>query len=288
MKISLLTSNNPKDYVVDEAILLKELKKHQKYEFEYTPWNADVDWSEYKTAVVRNTWDYTSRLSEFLDVLDKIENAGCRVYNDPHLIRWNSNKSYLKELEKAGVSIVPSLFPEEQSLDVAKKKIFEFREEKFILKPLVGAGSQDIRVFDKKTSLLDHLFGLPPSEVENYFLQPFQNTVFDGEISYFYFNGVFQYAIRKKPKSGDFRVQEEYGGLINKHTPSQLELDRSKAVLDQVGDTLYARVDALHKSTDWKLMELELIEPSMFFKFVPNGAKRFSDALLAGLAELES
>ncbi len=283
MKISLLTSNNPEDYVEDEAILLKELKKHQKYEFEYTPWDADVDWSEYKTAVIRTTWDYTSRLSEFLEVLDKIRRGGCKVYNDPNLVRWNSNKTYLHELENAGVPIVPSLFPAEQSLDVVKERILQFREDKFILKPLVGASSHDIIVFDEKTSLLDHLFGLPAGEAENYFLQPFQNSVFDGEISYFYFNGVFQYAIRKKPKSGDFRVQEEYGGSINQHKPSQFELDRSKAVLDQVGDTLYARVDALHESTDWKLMELELIEPSMFFKFVPNSAKRFSEAILTRL-----
>lgn len=284
-KIALLTSKNLEGYVVDEDCFVEEFKSSNEAKVEYRVWNDPaVNWSEYDLVVIRTTWDYAYQPTEFLKTLKKIESSCATLLNESKVVEWNIEKSYLKKLEQKGVSVIKSLFFLEEVEDF-HEKLNEWGCEKFVLKPVVGAGSDKIKVFNIH-ELLEWFQKSKKENLSKYFVQPFLSEVFDGETSYFFFNGEFKYAVKKTPKSGEFRVQEEFGGLIQQHTPHSEELEHAKKVLSALPfekAPLYARVDALstQNSKTWKLMELELIEPSMFFRVVQNSVKLFKESLLS-------
>lgn len=118
-----------------------------------------------------------------------------------------------------------------------------------------------------------------------YMIQPFVREVLDGETSLFFFDGRYSHAVLKKPRDGDFRVQEEYGGRITAADPP-LDLVETCGAIVQLFDEplLYARVDVVRTGEMFVLMELEVIEPSLYFRTVPGSAERFATALVARLA----
>lgn len=283
-KIAFLTSKDLTGYITDEESLKDQFKSHEDFQIDYVVWNDEhVDWKVYDLAVIRTTWDYTNQLNSFLRTLKKIETSGVKLLNAFKVVEWNIKKSYLKELALNGVSVIESVFLED-GLSDSLKRINLWNCEKFVVKPIVGAGADKIKVFKKKE--LQEWFESQNEKTSiDFFIQPFMPEVFEGETSYFFFNGEFKYAVTKTPKSGDFRVQEEFGGSINPHCPSEYELGFAKKVISSLPfekDLLYTRVDALNMSDakNWKLMEVELIEPSMYFSRVKNSAKLFKAAIL--------
>ena len=124
---------------------------------------------------------------------------------------------------------------------------------------------------------------------ESYLVQPFVSSVIEnGEFSLFFFNGEFSHSVQKTPKSGDFRVQEDFGGQIVGITPSVEMLDLGESVIAVLNERpLYARVDfVLGNDGKFRVMELELIEPALYFRCVEESANRFAKALSDHLNEL--
>src|SRR5262244_3898834 len=95
--------------------------------------DPNVNWSSADGVVIRSCWDYHLRLDEFLAWIAGLEKAGVRVWNAPSTLRWNCNKSYLRDLEQKGVAIVPTLWPE-TSFSLAGK-LRELGWEKAVVKP---------------------------------------------------------------------------------------------------------------------------------------------------------
>ena len=134
---------------------------------------------------------------------------------------------------------------------------------------------------------------LPP---EGALLQAFLPSVLEeGEFSFLYFDGCFSHAVRKTPKSGDYRIQSTYGGSEESYAPTSLELKTASDILQVLDVTpLYARVDLL-RGTDGmlKLIELEMLEPYFYLPHAPGdgadnlGAKNFAKALAAFLARFK-
>lgn len=113
-------------------------------------------------------------------------------------------------------------------------------------------------------------------------VQPFLNSIqITGEYSLFYFGGRYSHTILKQPKTGDFRVQEEHGGIIRATTPSEPMVHIATQALNAVGETLlYARVDImLLDDGSPAVSELELIEPSLYFSYDSESPQRFATAL---------
>ncbi|MEZ4873117.1 MAG: hypothetical protein R2827_12935 [Bdellovibrionales bacterium] len=116
-----------------------------------------------------------------------------------------------------------------------------------------------------------------PHLTEEVIVQQFYPEIVNGEISLFYFNKKFAYACRKTPKKGEIRVQEEFGGKITAYQPTQDELKWAEDILNYLPYRwLYARVDILPGKG---LMELECIEPSLYFDVSPNGVHQMADAI---------
>ena len=216
--------------------------------------DPEVDWAAYDAVLIRSVWDYFTRHEEFLAWLDRVP---VPMWNSADTLRWNSEKTYLRELEAVGILTIPTAWEGEVPWDDA------------IVKPTVAGGSLGLRRAER---------GEP---IEPGFIaQPFlPDIVSAGELSIVFFDGEFSHAIRKTPAEGDIRVQPEHGGHVAAAQPTAAEMDIAERVLAAAGrDLLYARVDLVG---DGLLIELEAIEPRFFFEYAPGAEKRLVAALLS-------
>jgi glutathione synthase/RimK-type ligase-like ATP-grasp enzyme len=240
------------------------------------------DWRQARSLLFRSTWDYFDRFAEFSPWLDRVSGQ-CQLFNEAELLRWNIDKHYLGELAAAGVNIVPTRYIEAGNTRTLAQWVTESGWDELILKPVVsGSARHTYRFRADEAGLHEEVFAAL-SRHEAMMLQPFQQQVLDqGELSLMVIDGQVTHAIRKTPKSGDFRVQDDWGGTVHQHQPSAAEATFAEAAVRAVPfDVLYARVDVIRDNHgSLALMELEMIEPELFFRFHPEAA----DRLAAGLA----
>ncbi|MFG0325927.1 MAG: RimK family alpha-L-glutamate ligase [Phycisphaerales bacterium JB037] len=254
--------------------------------------DPDIDWSSFDAVIIRTTWDYTERPREFLAWCDRVGER-VRLINPPDLVRWNLDKIYLRDLERAGLPIVPTRWLEpagERSLDAALAAT-DWRE--IICKPSVGAGASGLlrarydkphaEEADRVRTHCDALLARGPVLV-----QPWLPSILDrGETSVVIFEGEVSHAVRKTPAPGDFRVQIEFGGRYEVVEPTHEQRRVALGAWDAGrarGEALYARVDLVEPAPDAPaIIELEMVEPELFFPMVDHAADRFTDAVLARL-----
>ena len=259
---------------------------------EIVDWDDDgVDWARFDLALLRSAWDYTERLPEFLAWVDRVA-AATLLLNSPPVVRWNSDKHYLRELAHGGVPVVPTTFVEAGADPRPVLEDFLRREScaEVVAKPAVGAGSRDARRH-VRTDIAEMLAHLRPllAAGRSMMLQPYLESVDrDGETAVIFIDGHFSHAIRKGPllpagapsTSGLFAPEE-----ITPRVPSAEELEVAERAIAQVpfGELLYARVDLIRDPADEpRVLELEITEPSLFFAYAP-AAPRFVSAALKRL-----
>lgn len=246
------------------------------------PWRStDVAWSNYEAVYVGTPWDYPQDPQFFLEVLQRIDRAGCVLANPLPLLRWNLRKTYLQDLQQKGAQIVPTVwFDSLQSHDF--DGLFErCCSDHIIVKPVVSTNATDTFLLPRALPA-----GLRRSVLEAFarracMAQPFvQSVLAEGEFSLFYLGGELSHAIQKRPKSGDFRVQEEHGASIESvavDAALQRTGDAVMALLDPA--PVYARVDFVRSAAGrLLLMELELVEPSMYLRMDAGAPERFARA----------
>lgn len=252
-------------------------------------WDRQHDWSRFDLAVIRSTWDYPHRLAEFLHWVEQVGGA-TRLCNSAPVVKWNSDKHYLSDLASKEVPTVPTGFIE--TGEAARTKIPDFLSQQgfdeFVVKPAVSGGSQGAARFgrDEHEEAVAHAQQLL-GKGRSVLLQPYLNRVDDlGETALIYFDGEFSHAIRKGPllkrkegpKAGLFAKE-----AITPRVPDTAELRVGAQALRALAfDTpLYARVDLIRDNQgEPVLLELELIEPSLFFAHAPGSAERFAAAVM--------
>ncbi|HJV23836.1 MAG TPA: hypothetical protein VJ570_14125 [Holophagaceae bacterium] len=266
-------------------------------EAEAVCWDADVDWSRYRAAILRSTWDYVPRLPEFLGWCARTAQR-TRLLNPPEVVRWNTDKHYLLDLHRAGVPVVPTRFVEPGELALGALETFLHRGEfsvgrpmpfqEFVLKPSIGAGSKDAARYaaDDLPHALAHLERLL-AQGRSALLQPYLASVDTrGETAVLAFEGGFSHAIRKGPLlrrgaglvEGLFAPEE-----ITPRIPTPEEQRVAEAALRAMPfpSLLYARIDLIEDEVGSPVvLELELTEPSLFFAQGPGSAERFAKAIL--------
>jgi glutathione synthase/RimK-type ligase-like ATP-grasp enzyme len=245
-------------------------------------WNDPaVDWASYDLVAVRTTWDYPNKIAAFLDWADQVA-AVRTLWNPAPMLRWNTDKQYLRNLEALGVPIVPThWFPRGARHDL---RALLLREEwpEAVVKPVVSAAARRTRMVGPETLAEGEEFLTEQLTQRAMMVQPYVAAVSTvGELSLLYFNGRFSHAVRKIPAAGDFRVQTEHGGRVESVVPTTVELAAGQRVLDAVSeDTLYARVDLLPTADgEQRLLELEVTEPSMFLRWDDAAPGRFAAAI---------
>lgn len=258
MLIALVTWRGLPDLAADDRLLQQALLRRGA-DARAVVWDdAGVDWRAFDAIVVRSTWDYHKRVDEFRAWLDRMD--GLPLWNPPEVLRRNIHKSYLLDLEAEGVPIVPTI------LVRRGEPMPPLPWEDVIVKPAVSATAYGI------------VRGAAQPDCD-VLVQPFvPEIVDDGELSFVFLGKAFSHAVLKRPRGGDFRVQNDFGGSATRVDASPELIAQAERVAATLGERwLYARVDGIVRDGRLLLMELEATEPSLFLDEA--AAERFADAL---------
>jgi glutathione synthase/RimK-type ligase-like ATP-grasp enzyme len=280
MRIAFLSIEDLSNFVADDPLVIEPLRR-LGHEAEFVPWQAAVEWRKFDGVVIRTTWDYQDHLPAFLRVLQEIETQ-TRLANPLEIVKWNADKKiYLQDIEKQGGRIVPTIWSDNK---IDSRQIREWCEQlqtdELVIKPTIGANAQ--HTFRLKRGEADRDALSKVHEGRSYMVQPFmRGIVEEGEFSLFYFSGEYSHTILKTPKAGDFRVQEEHGGIIQTaKPPAELSATGEKIMNCVLPTPLYARVDFVRtEANEFLVVELELIEPSMYLRQAEHAPRMFAEAI---------
>jgi glutathione synthase/RimK-type ligase-like ATP-grasp enzyme len=240
-----------------------------------------VRWARYRAVVIRSCWDYHRRLDDFLAWVDALGRERVTLWNARSLVRWNARKRYLADLAARGVAVAPTVWLAPDDAPRAAERLAGTGWSHVVLKPEVSSSAHDtwaarLPLAPPDAERLDALLRRGAALV-----QPYLSEIPErGEHCLVFVDGRFSHAIVRRAAPGDFRVQREYGGTVEPVVPSSGVQRWAEGVLRLVRPRpLYARVDAVLTDGGPCLMELELIEPSLYFDVVPEGAERLAAAI---------
>lgn len=269
--------------LADDELLRAGLARHGLTAARVDWADASVDWSRFRCAVFRTTWDYFDRRGEFVAWLDRVRPL-TRLCNPADVVLGNMDKHYLADLAAAGVPVVPSTYLEAGRRPDLGAVLDHQGWPEAVIKPCVsGAARHTYRVARADAAAVDVIVA-PLLAEEAFVVQPFlQSVPRDGEDSLMLFGGRLTHAVRKFAKPGDFRVQDDHGGTVSDRTPTaeQVALAR-RAVSTLQAVPAYGRVDmARDDAGRWIVMEVELIEPELWLRRHPPAADAFAEQIVA-------
>lgn len=281
-RVAFLTLENVADFVIDDALAIAELTR-RGWDACEIPWSqTGVDWSGFDLVIIRTTWDYHDRPADFLVALAVIEASGTRLENALALVQWNIEKRYLRTLESRGIAIVPSVWGRGGDARGFRTLFETLQDREIVIKPVISGGAKDTFRLQAPLSDATVLHLADTFDNRDWFAQGFLRSVItEGEYSLFYFGGRLSHAVQKVPKPGDFRVQEEHGGEIRPAAIStELRTLSDRVLAAIIPAPLQARID-LVRLDDGTLavMEVELIEPSLYLRMHPAAPANFVDAI---------
>lgn len=250
-------------------------------------WDAAVAWEVFDAIIIRSPWDYYKRYAEFVAWLDRLEAVGARVFNSAALLRWNSEKSYLRQLASAGVNVPPTEWVTQGSRVSLPELMRQRRWEQVVVKPTISATAYHTYRLGPDISAEDQARVDELTASRDVMIQPYLDEVASaGELSLLFFGGEFSHAVLKRPRSGDFRVQSDFGGSVEPVRPSAQVIAEAAQVLAAAPEpTLYARVDGCIVGGHFMLMELEIVEPCLFFIHDRQSAARLAHQVRELLAQ---
>jgi glutathione synthase/RimK-type ligase-like ATP-grasp enzyme len=238
-----------------------------------------VDWSAFDLVVVRSTWDYAERRDAFLEWAASLP----RVLNDVEVLRWNTDKHYLRQLEAAGVPVVPTRFVEPgEQLTVP--------DGRFVVKPAVSAGARHAAVYEPGDAeqAREHVARLHAMG-RAMMVQPYLDAVDElGETEMIYLGGSYSHAVIKAallrpgqaPDTGLYLEED-----MRTAEPSSAERDVADRALEALASNslLLARVDVAATPEGPVVLEVELTEPSLYLGYADGATDRFANAISAAL-----
>ncbi|HKU13386.1 MAG TPA: hypothetical protein VJQ52_03270 [Steroidobacteraceae bacterium] len=286
--IALVTARAARD--LDEDLPpLESALRNAGAEVIVAEWDRPQEWTLFDVALLRSTWDYPQRLAEFFDWAGQV-GAQTKLLNPLSIVKWSADKHYLLELMRDDVPTVLTRFIEPG--ESAAARIAEFRREpsvdEFVVKPAIGAGSRDAQRFgpEESAAAAEHAQRMV-NEKRSVLLQPYLSRVDEyGETALIYFEGQFSHAIRKGPllKRKEGPTQDLFAKeTITPRVPDAAELRVGARAIQALpfATPLYARVDLIRdEKGEPVVLELEMIEPSLFFPFAGGSAERFAAAVI--------
>ncbi len=279
-RCAFLSMDSMTGYVCDDDLAIPALAE-QNVAVTTLSWrDPSIRWDNFDWVIVRSAWDYLLDSAGFFARLAEIEASSAQLANPLASMRWNADKHYLADLEKSGVAIVPTHWGKNLDSDTLDEFLERYRGQGVVVKPVVSANAYNTFHLDENSSASLRAPALTAHKDNDWMLQPFvRSIVSDGEYSLFFFAGEFSHCIVKKPADNDFRVQEEHGGQLSALQADADMLSAAHNALSHVDDDLlYARVDLVRNQDQYQLMELEIIEPSLYFRLGPGSPTRFAHA----------
>ena len=279
-KCALLTISDLSNFQSYDNLIVQPLSK-LGWECEFIPWDSiSINWDDFDAVIIRSTWDYQQKEKLFFKTLQSIEASTATLYNSLDTVKWNVNKRYLLELEKENISIIPTRLYDSFDFDIINQLFSFFNENKLIIKPCVSANADDTFILEQNKMgslkpVLENTFSQ-----KDFLVQPFiKNIRIEGEYSLIYFGNRLSHVLLKTPKNGDFRVQEEHGGILKAiNKPESSLIDFGNKVMGTIPyQCLFSRVDVVRGSNNYLLMEVELIEPSLYFNMDLKSPQMFAE-----------
>lgn len=281
MNLAILTYNKLPHGSSDDWLAF-DLLRQQGFNVEAVSWDDPaINWQKFEAIIVRSCWDYHHRPQEFRHWLDLMQTLGVRFFNPLDVIRWNMDKTYLRDLQRQGVTVPPTVWLEQRHPANLFDLLHEQGWAKAVVKPTIsGTAYQTWLTSPAEAANQQAPFEQLLAERAVMVQQFLPQIVSDGEWSLMFFNRQFSHAVIKRAKSGDFRVQDDFGGTVTAETPSPDLLAQAEQILARIkSPLLYARVDGVVIDGHFTLMELELFEPHLFFYIVPQAPARFAQAV---------
>lgn len=269
------------DYAHDQLTLLGAALLPYGIDVAPVFWQDDgTDWTQFGAVLPLLAWNYPQQVTILSARFDEIEGSGVGLMNAPDVLRANMDKGYLADLGERGAPVPATLSIDMCTPEIILSSFDHFGCDEIIIKPRIGAGAWRQARLKRGQRLPDSTI-LPPAAA---LIQPFLSAVTDeGELSMLYFGGVFSHALMKRPQTGDYRTQGQFGAIETSIAPPPEALVAAQIVLDKAAGApfTYARVDLVRgPNGNWLLMELELIEPWLYLALDGHNG-RHGAALLA-------
>jgi glutathione synthase/RimK-type ligase-like ATP-grasp enzyme len=246
--------------------------------------DTDARWDAYAAVLIRSTWDYHHRLADFVAWCEQVD-AVSHLWNPLPVVRWNAHKGYLLALAEAGVPTVPTVVVEAGDPDADLRSLLAQHDwDEAVVKPAVSAGGKATSRAKASDPTAMARFADAVTLGDTLVQQYLGAVRAEGETSTIVIDGDISHGIEKMPSHGEFRVQIQFGGRERLVEPSAAEVDLARSAVEAAGsivghDLLYARVDSVTVDDQPLLMELEVIEPSLFFDHAPSAATGLIAAL---------
>ncbi len=269
--------------ILHERKLLQDALEKRGLNVDCTYWDdPEYDWSQTKAVVFRTIWDYFKRYEEFSTWMNKIKNK-TQLINPISLINWNIDKHYLADLEKKGITIVPTAYVDTGAYRSIDSVCEENGWTDVVIKPAIAGGAfHTYKVQQNERTSFEELFQKLVKE-RDMLIQPFQETITSlGEASLMVFKGKYTHAILKKAKAGDYRVQDDFGGSVHDYIPTPDEIAFAERVFKACDPMpAYGRADIIWDTDGTILLgELEIIEPELWIRNHPEAANDFAEGIL--------
>ena len=243
--------------------------------------DKNFDWTSTKYAIFRTTWDYFERFDEFFIWLE-VTKKKTTFINSAKIINWNIDKHYLRNLAKNQVNIAPTIFVKKGERITLCELFEKVKWKEAVLKPAIsGAARHTYRIHTNNNSDFENIFQKLIENESMLFQEFLNNIITKGEISLIIIGGKYTHAVKKIAKKGDFRVQDDHGGRVEKYTPTKEEIMFAESCLiASPFKPIYARVDIVYDNDNKpSLSELELIEPELWFRNYPLAAEYLAEEI---------
>jgi glutathione synthase/RimK-type ligase-like ATP-grasp enzyme len=253
-----------------------EVLRSAGFEVTARPWTAPGNLRPFDAVLPLVVWGYHLRYAEWLALLDRLEDERAPCINPPRLLRWNSDKAYLAELDAKSVPTVRTLAVDALDAAALGRARAQFDCAQLVIKPAVSASATGTFLLGPDDPLPDEVAG------RRMLVQPFMGAIArDGEYSLMLFDGRFSHAIVKTPRSGDFRVQPHLGGSEHPCPAPDGTIELALSALAATpAEAIYARVDMVADDAgQYRIMELELIEPALWLQHAPDSGSGFASAI---------
>jgi glutathione synthase/RimK-type ligase-like ATP-grasp enzyme len=279
--VAFVTYSGVPDLTADDRLAVAALAE-LGVRVEAVCWDdAGVDWQRYAAVVLRSTWDYYLRLGEFIAWVDRLEALGAPLWNPPRMVRGNLDKRYLTELRHPHLAPPPgAFFVRGARIDLAA--LLDARGwTEAVIKPTVSADGFSTERTSRATALDDQSLVEAMVERSDIVIQRLVPEIrTNGELSLMFFGGTFSHAVNKRPARDEFRVQERLGGAIAPAiAPARLVRHAANLIAASAPGSLYARIDVVVAEGRFVLMELELVEPSLFLSHAPGAPAAFAESV---------
>lgn len=284
MRVALATAAHLPHGSDDDQVLIAAMRA-AGLEAASVIWDRPAAWGAFDAIIIRSVWDYHLKYPRFVEWLNELDRSGVPIHNNTEVVRWNADKRYMLELAAHGVAITPSRVVSAGDDRKLAEVMGETGWHSVVIKPTVSStGYETWFVSTTPTGTDEARFADQKSRMD-VLVQEFAEGVHAGELSLVFLAGRYSHAVLKRAAGNEFRVHIEHGGTVESVQPDRKQIEWAEGVMRAV--TLpwtYARVDAVMEHGRPILMELELLDPELFFAYERDAAQ----LLISSITPLEN